>query len=59
MAKKAWELEFEKEGVVPAGKLLTKDWLATWLATYKKPAHDSLTGPGDQRIKRLEEAPGC
>jgi len=49
-AKKDWETEFERTGVVPSGKLLTKDWLNTWLTTYKKPSVRENTYQGEKRI---------
>lgn len=49
-AKKEWETEFDRTGVVPSGKLLTKDWLTTWLTTYKKSSVRENTYQGEKRI---------
>lgn len=49
-AKKEWEKEFEDTGVVPVAKLLTKDWLTSWLTTYKKPSVRENTFEGEKRI---------
>lgn len=49
-AKKQWQKDFENTGIVPAAKLLTKDWLTSWLETYKKPSVRENTFQGEKRI---------
>ena len=49
-AKKAWEKDFNATGIVPVAKLLTKDWLTTWLKTYKQPSVRENTYQGEKRI---------
>lgn len=47
--KKAFEKSIER-GVIAAEKLKVKDWLTTWLETYKKPSVKQNTFEGYERV---------
>ncbi|MGE5415889.1 MAG: tyrosine-type recombinase/integrase [Acidobacteriota bacterium] len=56
-AKKQWEADYAKDGIVPTAKLTVKEWMAKWLETYARPSVRPNTYAGYELVVKKHLIP--